>query len=82
MADSPNYCRRIVSRAQPDTSWKDGFCNDPIEKKNALDWCEGCRKARLPMWPQDDAVSILVVDDTPELNPNELGVILYSKEIA
>lgn len=87
MADTPNYCRRLVSRIQPDNTWVEGFCHEKIEKKNALDWCEGCRK-RLPLWPKDDATAADAAaeavrsDDTPELNPNEMGMVQYSKEVA
>ena len=43
------YCRR-------EADWKDygKLCGNRIDKKNALNWCESCRSARLPFWPADE----------------------------
>ena len=48
----PDYklCRREVVRPSGEV----GPHNATITKKNALNWCEGCR-ASLPFWPADDA---------------------------
>lgn len=48
------YCRREVSVMNPDNTWTPKPCGDRISKKNALNWCDGCR-ARLPLWPADSA---------------------------
>lgn len=92
MTDRFVLCRREIN----DFGEAARYCAKPITKKNALNWCEGCR-SRLPLWPQDNAPTPhdCGVDaehchicreryglDGAELNPNEIGMIQYSKEVA
>ena len=42
-------CRRILS----DLGEPVKYCCQPIEVRNALDWCEADR-SRLPLWPTDE----------------------------
>ena len=43
-----NYCRREKSS----DGVKFSPCGEKIEKTNALNWCQDCRK-NLPFWPRD-----------------------------
>ena len=69
---NPVYCRRLVSRVTPSNTWYEAPCGDRITKKNSMDWCDGCRKEHLPVWPQYDEA---------ELNPKEMGTVGYLKAL-
>lgn len=51
MSDRILSCRRTISKSQDDQG---APCGRRITKRNALNWCEACRAARLPLWPAND----------------------------
>lgn len=47
-----NFCRREIQKGDEPVK----YCDKAVRRVNALDWCQDCRDARLPIWPTGEPI--------------------------